>query len=196
MRDASVLLMPLVFLIRSGEKVEPLRLFFRRQVVMDHCWESAAHSACFQIRSHQDMPTRSRCDKGAGLHADHGVLWRYRSAACAWPEPLKIRLMDGALQEWTDRTWGLRRKEKRCMFVFRLSWIECLDFEQLIIQQIFKGNNEIWRFSAGTIVAMVPKNIQAHIAATVCTCSPCSPPVHIPAGQPWWPERSFLFIYL
>lgn len=115
---------------------------------MDHCWESAAHSACFQIRSHQDMPTHSCCDKGAGLHADHAVLWRYRSAACAWPEPLKIRLMDGALQrqEWTDRTWGMWRKEKRCMFVFRLSWIECLDFGQLIIQQILKGINEVWRF--------------------------------------------------
>lgn len=81
------------------------------------------------------------------------------------------------------------------MFVFRLSWIECLDFEQLIIQQSLKGINEIWRFSAGTIVAMAPKNIQPHIAATVCTCSPCPPPVHIPAGQPWWPERSFLLIF-
>lgn len=34
------------------------------------------------------------------------------------------------------------------MFVFRLSWTECLDFEQLIIQQILKGINEIWRISA------------------------------------------------
>lgn len=50
---------------------------------MDHCLESAALSADFQIRSHQDMPPHSCCDKGAALLADHAVLGWSRAPAGA-----------------------------------------------------------------------------------------------------------------
>lgn len=144
--------MPSAFWSGRGGETSPL--CFRRQVVMDHRWESAALSAYFQIRSHQDMPTHSCCDKGAALHADHAVPWWHRSPACAWSELLKIRLMDGP---------GIRHDVctfQRKTFLFRFSWtIKTLSSSAIILlfQQIFKGN-ELNNILQGLLLPWFPKH--------------------------------------
>lgn len=126
----------------SGRGGETSPLCFRRQVVMDHCWESGALSADFQIRSHQDMPPHSCCDKGAALHADQAVLWRSRSPAACSELPTNDRY-----------DMMCARFKGKCSY-FDLAGLSINTLNSsviiLVFQQILKGMSWILCFSAGT----------------------------------------------